>query len=129
MLLMLPKLRRIKRLKWVSCKGTICATSVVIGNLALLIQSISEKDTKGIIVHSLSIMLYILTHLRTFIGTKASKFMLVSILLMVGYPLWLHLHMKNHSHYDERAFVSRYIRKVWNWAASNGFLHAVAQLM
>ena len=101
----------------------------MIGNLALLIQSISKKETKGIIVHSLSIMLYIVTKLRTFIRTKASKFVLVSILLMVGYPLWLHLHMKNHSSYDERAFVSRYIRKAWNWAASNGLLHVVAQVM
>ncbi|KAI3770979.1 hypothetical protein L6452_02128 [Arctium lappa] len=125
-----PKPSRIKRLKLVSCEGPICATTVVIGNLALLIQSISEKDTKGIIIHSLSIMLYILTQLRTFVRTKASKFRLVSILVMVGYPLWLHLHMKkNHSSYDERAFVSRYIRKAWNWAASNGFLHAVAQVM
>ncbi|KAK1418460.1 hypothetical protein QVD17_27605 [Tagetes erecta] len=117
---------RIKKLKWVSFEGPICASTVVIGNLALLIHSISKKDVKGMIVHCFSILLYILTLLKIFIRTKNSKLMLISVLAMVAYPLWLY--MNNSPSYGLRTFGWRYIWKTWNWAASHGLLHAIAQL-
>ncbi|KAI3827413.1 hypothetical protein L1987_01486 [Smallanthus sonchifolius] len=116
---------RIKKLNWISCQGPLCATTVVIGNLALLIQSISDKDVKGIIVHCFSILLYILTLLKTFIRTRNNKLILVSILLMVGYPVWVY--MKNNSSHGRRIFAWRCIWKILNWAGSHGFLHSVAQ--
>ncbi|KAI3514922.1 hypothetical protein L1887_13669 [Cichorium endivia] len=87
---------RIKRLKRASC------------------ESIHEKDTKGIIIHGLSIFKYFLAQLKILMETKANKLLFVSILAMVGYSLWMH--MKNHLSYHERTFASRCFRKVWNWA-------------
>nr|GEU71610.1 hypothetical protein [Tanacetum cinerariifolium] len=116
---------RIKGIKWASCQGPLCATTVVIGNFALLIQSIYDKDAKGIVIHCSSILLYILWQLKIIMGTKAYKLLLVSVLAMVGYPLWSY--MTSQYHHGERTIASRYINKAWNWAAYKAFLHVIAQ--
>ncbi|GJV09972.1 hypothetical protein Tco_1351513 [Tanacetum coccineum] len=116
---------RIKGFKWASCQGPLCATTVVIGNFALLIQSIYDKDAKGIVIHCSSILLYILWQLKIIMGTKANKLLLVSVLVMVGYPLWSY--MTAQYHHGETTIASRYINKAWNWAAYKAFLHVIAQ--
>ncbi|KAK9048598.1 hypothetical protein SSX86_032438 [Deinandra increscens subsp. villosa] len=105
------------RIKKLTCEGPICGGTVVIGNLCLLIQYIFDKDVKGIIVHCFSLLLYILTMLKTFIRIKNNKVMLILVLSMVGYPFWMY--MKNNSSYGRRTFDywGYIIGKRWNWAA------------
>ncbi|KAJ0532474.1 hypothetical protein HanIR_Chr09g0397271 [Helianthus annuus] len=121
------KSSRNKKLKWGSCERPICASTVVIGNLALLIKSIYDKDVKGIIIHCFSILLYIFTLLKTFVRNKNNKVILVSIILMVGYPLWLY--MMNKPTHGRRTFAWRYIWKTLSWAASHGFLNAISHVI
>ncbi|KAL8209391.1 hypothetical protein R6Q57_006123 [Mikania cordata] len=117
----------IKKSNWISCKGPICGSTVVIGNLALLIQSIFEKDVKGIILHCLSLLLSILTLLKTFIRTNTNKLMFIFIPSMVGYHLWLY--MKSNSSHGRRTLAWRYIEKTLNLTPSHGFFHAVEQVI
>lgn len=105
-------------------------STVVIGNLALLIESISKRDTKGIIVRVLNILLYIVTQLKTFIfiGMKTNKLLLMLIFIaMLCYPL--SIQMTSYTSYGKRSFASRYIRKAWNWATARAFLHTIAQVI
>ncbi|CAK9144469.1 unnamed protein product [Ilex paraguariensis] len=62
--------------------------SVFIGNLALLCQSISEKDQKGIILHGSIVFLCFASILENLFGRKTCVFLGILSFSMVGYSMW-----------------------------------------
>lgn len=81
---------------------SVCAGSLAIAISALLLQSIYEKDLKGIITHTSIILMYWILYLNRRIKGKTSFFWMV---LIAGTAVALHL---------GKGYISEY---AWCWRA------------
>ncbi|XWS35409.1 hypothetical protein CRYUN_Cryun21dG0123900 [Craigia yunnanensis] len=112
----------LNRLKQYGNKKSICASSLVIAIPALLMQSISKKDRKGIITHtSIALMNWILYYNRHRKG-KTSTFWMVLIVGTVG--CWAALHLS-------KGYVSEFgwSWRAWSHAAYSGCWYAACQVI
>ncbi|KAA8517537.1 hypothetical protein F0562_017833 [Nyssa sinensis] len=96
----------------------ICISSIVAGFLALLFQSISQKEQKGItILYSLIILLYLALIFKKFL-TKRTRIIL-AILFIVIVSCTVGIYPSNISKFRE-GYISNCLWQAWNFAASFG---------
>ncbi|KAK3004730.1 hypothetical protein RJ639_018068 [Escallonia herrerae] len=116
-----------RTLRWLA-EGPICVSSVVAGNLALLYQSISEKDITGIIIYTSITVLYLVSLFKNFIRRrKACHLLMILSVAMVGCTAMVH--MKIHTAYSFKGYITEDVWKACNYAASSGYLYVLAQVI
>ncbi|XP_022760945.1 uncharacterized protein LOC111307197 isoform X2 [Durio zibethinus] len=97
----------LNRLKLFANKKSICAGSLVIAVLALLLQSVFKKDCKGIITHTSIILMYWVLYFNRHTKGKTSGFWIVLIVATVG--SWVAFRLG-------KDYVSKYAWNCMEWS-------------
>ncbi|XP_062165660.1 uncharacterized protein LOC133872228 [Alnus glutinosa] len=100
------------RMGWFAYKEPICLGSLVVGILAFLVQSISNKDQKGIVIHGSVISLYLALLFKKYTTGRISNFLVLLMVATVACSLVLEL--DNCLRYD-------YLQMAWDYLVSSGF--------
>lgn len=85
--------------------------SLVVGILAFLVQSISNKDQKGIVIHGSVISLYLALLFKIYTTGRISNFLVLLMVATVACSLVLEL--DNCLRYD-------YLQMAWDYLVSSG---------
>jgi glucose-6-phosphate-specific signal transduction histidine kinase len=86
--------------------------SLVVGILAFLVQSISNKDQKGIVIHGSVISLYLALLFKKYTTGRISNFLVLLMVATVACSLVLEL--DNCLRYDN-------LQMAWDYLVSSGF--------
>ncbi|KAJ6369281.1 hypothetical protein OIU78_001611 [Salix suchowensis] len=109
-----------------SYKRPFCIGSLLVGILALLSESICEKNKKGIIFHGSFILLYIAFLFKKYITGKA----MTSLVFLTIATTVCAVMFRSDKYMDyDQVLVSEFVWKAWNYAASSGCLYELSQVI
>ncbi|KAJ6365796.1 hypothetical protein OIU76_030554 [Salix suchowensis] len=109
-----------------SYKRPFCIGSLLVGILALLSESICEKNKKGIIFHGSFILLYIAFLFKKYITGKA----MTSLVFLTIATTVCAVMFRSDKYMDyDQGLVSEFVWKAWNYAASSGCLYELSQVI
>ncbi|XP_058209806.1 uncharacterized protein LOC131322490 [Rhododendron vialii] len=69
----------------------MCIGSIVIGFIALLSQSISQNNQKGIVLYTLIILLYLALILKKYFSRRTRNLMVIAIVALLCCAIWVYL--------------------------------------
>ncbi|CAK7343574.1 unnamed protein product [Dovyalis caffra] len=103
-----------------------CIGSLLVGTLALLSESICEKNQKGIIIHASFILLFLAFLFKKYVTGKA-RTLLVFLTMATAVSAVL-FRLDKYMNYDQ-GLVSEFVWKAWNYAAASGCLYELSQVV
>ncbi|KAL9337083.1 hypothetical protein Peur_071571 [Populus x canadensis] len=109
-----------------SYKKPVCIGSLLVGTLALLSESICERNQKGIIIHGSSVLLFLAFLFKKYITGKAMT--LLVFLTMATAVCAVMFRLDEYMNYDQ-GFVSEFVWRAWNYTASSGCLYELSQVI